>query len=263
MAVFSALWSLHSLLPIIAAIITVPLYAQHVQKTTQPKGVDSLQSCNRADFTFTFNGTMEREYCTQNVKEWFKRNNTAKNDRRCLDELIVNFKETHQDNLTLIYAGCKVFCGEGFRWYSDSATRFIVWVIPVIFLLSNIQLAPVGLRRLFAIIHALGDPIDTMWSLLDKIYAWDRCARLATLKIAGPNNDTDSTQILIQRVLKRLGRICLFLFWHLLKWFKSPLRRLRIAKSSLLLQHKWRGMPLASIGSVSPCAGCCDVSWLT
>jgi hypothetical protein len=82
-------------------------------------------------------------------------------------------------NPVLTKYGCEVFCGYHQGWYKDPGPRVVDWIIPVFFLLSNIDLSPIDKRKFFTIFHALGDPIDTIWSLLDKLYAWYRCYQIA------------------------------------------------------------------------------------
>lgn len=62
-----------------------------------------------------------------------------------------------------------------FRWYEDPGSRVYAWVIPFLFLLFNIGLGPANKVSLFALVRSLGDPIDTIWSLLDKLSAWNIC----------------------------------------------------------------------------------------
>ena len=83
------------------------------------------------------------------------------------------------DNMTLTLDGCNYFCGPQQTWYTDIGPRLTIWLIPVLLLLANVELSPLDKRRFFAIIHLVGDPIDSIWSLLHKLDAWDRCVVLA------------------------------------------------------------------------------------
>lgn len=48
--------------------------------------------------------------------------------------------------------------------------RISIWKIPLLLLVGNFQLAPLGrFNSICVIIHLLGDPIDTIWSLLTKL----------------------------------------------------------------------------------------------
>ena len=83
-------------------------------------------------------------------------------------------------NLTLTLDGCKMLCGDRRAWYDDIGPRLSAWLIPILLLVSNVELSPLDKRRFYAILHLLGDPIDSIWSLVHKIYSWDRCYRLAS-----------------------------------------------------------------------------------
>lgn len=48
-------------------------------------------------------------------------------------------------------------------------------MIPVLLLIVNVEVSPLGKRSFLEFLHLLGDPIDSFWSLLHKIDAWDRC----------------------------------------------------------------------------------------
>ena len=81
-------------------------------------------------------------------------------------------------NLTVTLKGCNKLCGPKQRWYQDIGPRLSVWLLPVLLLVSNVELSPLDKRRFGAILHLLGDPIHSIWSLIDKIDFWDRCYRL-------------------------------------------------------------------------------------
>lgn len=83
------------------------------------------------------------------------------------------------DNLTLNLAGCNALCGSEQTWYTDIGPRLTVWLIPILLLLANVEPSPVDKQNFQAILHLLGDPIDSIWSLLHKLDAWDRCSALA------------------------------------------------------------------------------------
>jgi hypothetical protein len=83
------------------------------------------------------------------------------------------------DNMTLTLDGCNNFCGPKQTWYTDIGPRLTIWLIPILLLLANVELSPLDKRNFLAVLHLLGDPIDSIWSLLHKIDAWDRCSALA------------------------------------------------------------------------------------
>ncbi|KAF1993260.1 hypothetical protein P154DRAFT_383358, partial [Amniculicola lignicola CBS 123094] len=75
----------------------------------------------------------------------------------------------------LTLAGCNEVCGKGSEWYEDVGPRLSTWLIPVFLLISNIEVSPLDKRRYLMLIHLLGDPIHSVWSLLMKLEAWSRC----------------------------------------------------------------------------------------
>ena len=83
------------------------------------------------------------------------------------------------DNMTLTLQGCNALCGPKQTWYTDIGPRLTIWLIPILLLLANVELSPLDKRRSLAILHLIGDPIDSIWSLLHKLDAWDRCCELA------------------------------------------------------------------------------------
>jgi hypothetical protein len=86
---------------------------------------------------------------------------------------------SHEDNLTLTLPGCEMLCGPNQVWYQDIGPRLSIWLIPILLLLSNVELSPLDKKRFLAILHLLGDPIDSIWSLVYKIDSWDGCYHLA------------------------------------------------------------------------------------
>jgi hypothetical protein len=83
-------------------------------------------------------------------------------------------------NIELTVTGCEAQCGKNFDWYSDVGPRLTTWLIPVVLLIGNLCLATLGKpNSLLTIMHLLGDPIDSLWSLLTKLETWNRCWDLA------------------------------------------------------------------------------------
>ena len=83
------------------------------------------------------------------------------------------------DSLTLTLSGCERLCGASRAWYTDVGPRLAVWLIPSFLLIGNLELSPLGKQRFFAILHLLGDSIDSLGSLIDKLASWDHCFRVA------------------------------------------------------------------------------------
>ncbi|KAH0562466.1 hypothetical protein GP486_002840 [Trichoglossum hirsutum] len=67
--------------------------------------------------------------------------------------------------------GCETLCGDGFQLWpaSDTFLRIVLWVFPMAVLVTRFQFAPLGPANMaFVIAHLIGDPIDSMWSLLTR-----------------------------------------------------------------------------------------------
>ncbi|KAH6667854.1 hypothetical protein B0J14DRAFT_489225 [Halenospora varia] len=84
----------------------------------------------------------------------------------------------NRENLTLTLPGCEQMCGHQ-TWYWDLGPRISTWLVPILLLVSNVDLSPLDKRRFMAIIHLVGDPIDSFWSLIHKLDAWEQCYKLA------------------------------------------------------------------------------------
>lgn len=76
-----------------------------------------------------------------------------------------------QKNMTLTLPSYRRIYGQKQAWYWDIGPRLSTWLIPTLLLLTNIELSPLDKRRFMALIHFLGDPIDSIWSLLHQIDA--------------------------------------------------------------------------------------------
>jgi hypothetical protein len=82
----------------------------------------------------------------------------------------------------LTIAGCESTCpgGSSINLYSDLWPRLLSWLVPVLLLIGNVHIPRVGrANRFFVILHFVGDPIDSMWSLSTKAEVWNRFYRIA------------------------------------------------------------------------------------
>lgn len=130
---------------------------------------------------FRYRGGFNRGECYQRTVSMLGNQTLALND-----PIFFNDQWTMTlDNLTLTRPGCEQMCGHQ-TWYWDVGPRLSTWLIPVLLLVSNVDLSPLDKRRFAAIVHLLGDPIDSFWSLLHKIDAWKRCYTLAEKYAAIP-----------------------------------------------------------------------------
>jgi hypothetical protein len=117
--------------------------------------------------------------CKINIQARLDANTLVRNDS------IFYFNGTtymsQRDNIALTIAGCQTNCPKPyFDLYSDMWPRLLTWLIPALLLVSSVHLPRIGsLNRLFILFHYMGDPIDSMWSLLTKGEVWNRFYTLA------------------------------------------------------------------------------------
>ncbi|KAL9124575.1 MAG: hypothetical protein Q9217_006104 [Psora testacea] len=111
-----------------------------------------------------------REQCYGRVTEILQSDNSS----IAINPLIF-ISVSDPTNPILTLDGCQQLCGSGTGWYPDSGPRLVAWLLPIILLVSNMQFAPIGMERFLLILHLLGDPIDSTWSLLEKADSWSRC----------------------------------------------------------------------------------------
>src|SRR3954447_16575740 len=67
---------------------------------------------------------------------------------------------------------CREIAGSGWAKHNGYQMwgRLTMWKLPLLQLLSQFSRPPLGfMAELFAITHFIGDPIDTIWSLLHKL----------------------------------------------------------------------------------------------
>lgn len=119
------------------------------------------QICNNTIVTMLQNGTLNS---TDNTT--FYTNDTG-------------FIMSNPDYPVLTLDGCERFCGAKKDWYPDAGPRLNTWLIPVVLLIANMEVSPLDKRRYWMVVHLLGDPVDSLWSLLSKVEAWSRCYNLA------------------------------------------------------------------------------------
>jgi hypothetical protein len=129
-----------------------------------------------------------REVCYRTVRSMLENKMLALNDTIFFKNDNGTPRSTIEHPVVTL-AGCYEMCGTGFGWYKDIGPRLSTWLIPVFLLLSNMEVSPLDKRRYLMILHLLGDPIDSLWSLLTKMEAWSRCYHSA-LKRCGLTNET-------------------------------------------------------------------------
>ncbi|KAM7187874.1 hypothetical protein V8F33_010988 [Rhypophila sp. PSN 637] len=139
---------------------------------------DNIDPACLAGFNATWGDIFERTYCYNKITDFLENSNVTSSPA-CMGRLFIDGTRTNLMSPLLTLKGCQAFCGADWGYYPDSASRVVDWVVPIVVLVSNINLSPVERRIMMGIIHALGDPIDVTWSLLDKLYEWHICHQVA------------------------------------------------------------------------------------
>ena len=86
---------------------------------------------------------------------------------------------SHPNNMTLTLDGCKAQCSSHRGFYKDIGPRLTAWLIPILLLISNVELSPLDKRRFLSIVHLLGDPIHSMFAFAHKAESWSQCFYLS------------------------------------------------------------------------------------
>jgi cation transporter-like permease len=84
------------------------------------------------------------------------------------------------DSVAVTLEGCEDLCGIKWSSYPRSivVTSIFTWIVPLCVLVGNLNFGKSGFwGNVAEIIHLLGDPIDVIWSLLDKLDAGRRYRR--------------------------------------------------------------------------------------
>jgi hypothetical protein len=122
---------------------------------------------------------LDRGVCKERVSNLLKDGTLTRNDTVFYRDANGNPMSDPDNNPNLTRQGCNEICGTQFDWYVDIGPRLGTWLIPVFLLLSNLEVSPLDKRRYLMILHLLGDPVGSLWSLLLKLEAYSRCYRLA------------------------------------------------------------------------------------
>jgi hypothetical protein len=76
---------------------------------------------------------------------------------------------------------CRVDRGS-WSWHDNIGSRLMTWLLPIIVLIANLDISPIDKRRVIDMLHVIGDPIDSLWSLTHKTYTWDLFYSMALSK---------------------------------------------------------------------------------
>jgi hypothetical protein len=135
-------------------------------------------------FNLTHEGGFNRKSCYSRTLGYLHDGRLARNSEMFFRDSSGRVLSDDED-ITLTLSGCRTLCG-GQAWFWDIGPRLTTWLIPILLLLSNMELSPLDKRRFFAVIHLIGDPIDSIWSLVHKVAAWDKCYDLAAQYVTSP-----------------------------------------------------------------------------
>ena len=133
---------------------------------------------------------MDRTICNKNIVAAMHNGTLARNDSIFFVDQFGPM--SRDDNIGLTIEGCEQMCGKKADFYTDAGVRLSTWLIPVIILIGNMHWATLNTKtRLLSIIHLVGDPIDSAWSLITKLEVWNRCYDMAEAmsSIGGRNKD--------------------------------------------------------------------------
>jgi hypothetical protein len=96
--------------------------------------------------------------------------------------LIDNNTFYDRDKLWMTLSGCNRLCGNGIQlWeFKDTVSRLFIWVMPGLVLLTHFHFPPLPWYNSLAVIaHAIGDPIDSLHSMLTRYEVHRRLSRVA------------------------------------------------------------------------------------
>lgn len=119
---------------------------------------------------FRFRRNVNFEYCWNTTVQYL--NTTEYDDKR----QYFPWDRTHSYRLNLSQSllslfGCESLCHDGFELWSadDTVSRVVMWVLPACVLLVHFHFAPLGIgNQIAVIVHLLGDPLDTLWSMMTR-----------------------------------------------------------------------------------------------
>jgi hypothetical protein len=74
--------------------------------------------------------------------------------------------------VALKLAACERICGTTWTTYPDAGPRLMTWLVPVLVLTANLHYSAIGRGKFLTVLHLLGDPIGSTWSLLSKVETW-------------------------------------------------------------------------------------------
>lgn len=123
---------------------------------------------------------VDLDTCNANLQEKLANNSISPSDPIFYFDGTTYYSQA--PNIRLTIDGCRANCpNPDSDIYEDAWPRLLTWLVPVLLLIGNIYIPKVGgvLNKTAAIMHYIGDPIDSMWSLLTKGEVWNRLYSIA------------------------------------------------------------------------------------
>ena len=119
---------------------------------------------------------MDRASCEQSVMDLLKKDS---NYSRPHPQYFFGAEGGDALNPVLTLDGCLVLCEDGPAnlWYPDIGQRYMVFLLPIVALLFNMDVSPLDKAKYYEIFNLLGNPIGCFEAMLAKVKVWDWCAR--------------------------------------------------------------------------------------
>jgi len=121
-------------------------------------------------------GPFDRDGCLAQVTSMLKSDNIS-----MISNSSLFFHDSNglllSNNMTspiLTPSGCEQLCSAYARPPKNSVPRLIAWLLPIMLLVTNVHYAPIGWQTYLAVFLLIGDPIDSMLSLLSIPQGWNR-----------------------------------------------------------------------------------------
>lgn len=119
---------------------------------------------------FSFRYNVDFEYCWNHTVRYLNTSNYDDKRQYFLWDRTHSYRLNLSQPLLTLF-GCESLCNDGYELWpaDDTLLRVVTWVLPACVLLVHFHFAPLGLGNQFAVItHLLGDPLDTLWSMMTR-----------------------------------------------------------------------------------------------
>jgi hypothetical protein len=135
-------------------------------------------------------GMKPKEQCNKDVHLLVQNGSLSPTDREIFYPKIPVNSGSIPPVYTLTIKGCQEHCGPSWTPFPSEkiGRKLTTWLVPILVLVGNMHLAALGYRTTFVtVMHLLGDPVDSIWSLLTKLEITRRSrvwvAQTATRKV--------------------------------------------------------------------------------